>query len=213
MEGLKVFLEGFTTILNTIINYLNPFSENFILLKLWDFLTTIVDYINPFSDNFILLKLWEFLINIISYINPFDENFFGYKIIELLGDLLEFLFIPSEDRINGLINTVTSKFAFIDSIKIAINSLQDIIDNLGNSPSLSLTLSATPYTPEQEIKVIDMSWYAPYKSYGDVVITGFIYAFFLWRFFALLPNIISGYGNYSEDVYQIERFESRGGKK
>lgn len=189
-----------------IIDYLNPFSENFILLKLWDFLTTIIDYLNPFSDNFILKKLWDFLLTIIDYLNPFNENFFGYKLIELFSDLLEFLFIPSEDRINGLVNTVTGKFTFIETIKIAINSFEDIINNLGNSPSLSLTLSATPYTPEQEVKVIDLSWYAPFKPYGDVVITGFIYLFFLWRLFALLPNIINGYGNYTEDSIYINEW-------
>lgn len=209
MEGLKVFLEGFTTILTTIVSYLNPFSENFILLKLWEFLYSIIDYLNPLSENFILLKLWEFLINIISYINPFDENFFGYKLIDLLSDLLEFLFIPSEDRINGLYNTVTDKFTFVESIKIAINSLEDIINNLGNSPSLSLTLSSTPYTPEQEIKVIDMNWYKPFKPYGDLVITGFIYLFFLWRLFALLPNIINGVGNIGEDGFKI--YYTKGG--
>ena len=149
-------------------------------------------YLNPFSDNFILKKLWEFLGNIISYINPFADNFLGKKIIELLGNLLNTLFIPSEDRITALQNTVMSKFDFVESIKIAINSFMDIINNLGNAPVLHLNLGATKYTDEMNVAVIDLNWYKPYKQYGDVVLTGIIYAFYLFRLFYNASNIISG---------------------
>lgn len=42
---------------------------------LFDFIINILDWLNPFSDNFILKKLWDFLKTIISYINPLDDNF------------------------------------------------------------------------------------------------------------------------------------------
>ena len=57
-----------------------------------------------------------------------------------------------------------------------------------------MTIGATKYTEQQTVKVIDFSWYSPYKSYGDLIITGFVYAFFLWRLFINLPNIIHGLG-------------------
>lgn len=109
--------------------------------------------------------------------------------------MLEFLFVPSEDRITGLFNSVTSKFNFVDSIKIAINSFIDIINNLGIAPSLSLELGSTKYSSEMKVKIIDLSWYQPYKTYGDVILTGVIYAFYLWRLFSSLPSIVSGAGS------------------
>lgn len=171
------------------------------MLKLWDFFTTLLDLLNPFSDNFILLKLWDFLTDIftfigdiLSYINPFSDNFFGYKLIDLLKSALEFLFVPSEERITAITNTVSSKFDFIDTIKYSIESLKNIINNLGNAPKLEITIGVTKYSSEQTVKVLDFSWYAPFKTYGDLIITGFVYAFFLWRIFINLPNIIHGLG-------------------
>lgn len=178
----------------TILDHINPLSENFFLKGLLDVLGTGFSYINPLSDNFIFKGFFEAIGNILSYLNPFSENFFGYKIIELLKDALKFLFIPSEDRINGLINTFTSKFEFVDSIKISINSIKDMFNNIGNAPKLHLNLGKTKYTPEGNYTIIDFSWYAPYKAYGDLVLTGFIYAFFLWRLFISIPNIINGTG-------------------
>ena len=168
-------------------------------MKEW--FTDLLSYLNPFSENFILLKLWNFLtdifnsiVNILSYINPFSDNFFGYKLIELLKDALEFLFVPSEERITAITNTVSDKFSFVDTIKTSIQAFQNIINNIGNAPKLEITIGATKYSNEQTVKVLDFSWYAPFKTYGDLIITGFVYAFFLWRIFINLPNIIQGLG-------------------
>lgn len=151
-----------------------------------------LDFLNPLSENFILIKVWNFLSTIISYINPFDtEHFLGYKLISLLGDLLKSLFVPSEERILALTNTVTSKFSFVDSIKMAISSLQNIINNVGNVPKLEIPIGATKYNSAGSV-ILDFSFYAPFKNYGDIVITGFCYALFLWRMFTHLPNTIKG---------------------
>lgn len=65
---------------------------------------------------------------------------------------------------------------------------------------MHITIGATDYTPSQEIKLIDLNWYAPFKSYGDVILTGFIYAFFLWRMFIRLPSTIHGLGGSTVDI-------------
>lgn len=111
--------------------------------------------------------------------------------------------MPSEERITAIQNTVTSKFDFIETIKISINSLKDIINNVGNAPKLSLNLGASKYTESQHIVILDFSWYKPFKPYGDVVLTGFIYAFFIWRTFIHLPNIIHGLGGTIESDYMV----------
>lgn len=153
-----------------------------------------LNYLNPFSEDFILKSVIEFLGNILSYLNPFDDNFLGKKIIELLSDLLKALFIPKEDSITNITDSVKSKFAFIDTIKAFVNTFGSDIENTGISPTFTLGLSATKYTAQQDYVILDMSWYAPFKQYGDLVITAFIYAFFLWRLFIKLPNIINGTG-------------------
>lgn len=139
----------------------------------------------------------------LSYLNPFDENFFGKKLVELFSDLLNFLFVPSEERINAITNTVSCKFDFVDSIKYSINSMKDLINNVGNAPKITLNLGATKYTESQNIVVLDLSWYAPFKTYGDLVFTGFIYIFFIWRLFVHLPNIIHGTGGDVKEGLQI----------
>lgn len=139
----------------------------------------------------------------LSYINPFSDNFFAYKLIELLKEALEFLFVPSEERLTAISNTVESKFDFVDSIKYAVSSLEDIINGVGNTPSITLTLDSTKYTESTEIKVIDLSWYERYKTYGDVILTGFIYAAFIWRIFIKISAILQGAAGGIENSHVI----------
>lgn len=109
------------------------------------------------------------------------------------------MFVPSEDCINNLINSVKSKFGFIDTINNTINIVEDMFNNTESLPKLELTLPDNKWY-NGKITVIDLSWYAPYKTYGDLIISSFIYVFFLWRIFINLPNIISGVGGSSNDV-------------
>lgn len=175
------------------------------LASLFEGVTSLLRFINPFDEDFILKGVLDFLGNILSYLNPFDENFFGYKIIELLGDLLKSLFIPSEERLNAFPNIINAKFAFIDSIKYAVNSIVDILDGLGNPPTLTIPVGATKYTEKGEIEIINLDWYAPYKPYGDLIITGFVYAFFVWRLFVVtIPALINGSSGYTgETTYSM----------
>lgn len=222
-QGFKNVVDFFKELLGfvgNILSYLNPFSENFILKGVLDFLGEILSYINPFSDNFLLdglftflnnffTSLFNFIGNIISYLNPFDENFLGYKLIELLQNLFEFLFIPNENSFTGIIDIVKSKFDFIDTIKTSANSLKDLISNVGTAPKLSINVNSNKYGVNQ-VTLIDLEWYKPYKTYGDLVLTGFIYAFFLWRLFISIPNILHGFGGSVQDSYKIT--EIKGGK-
>lgn len=144
--------------------------------------------------------------SILNYLNPFSEDFFAYKLVDLLLDglktLFEFLFIPSEERFTAITNLVKSKFSFIETIKEAVNAIENILNNLGNVPKLSINVKSKYYTGD--IVYINMAWYEPFKPYGDVVITGFVYVFFIWRLFVHLPNIINGTGG---DVVQISSKE------
>ena len=168
----------------------------------------LLSYINPFSDNFILSGVLNFLSSIFDYLNPSSDNFLGKKIIELLSDLLQALFVPSDERINEISDLVSSRFGFIDTIKTAINSLDTSLNELDQSPKLTMNLGATKYTNEQNVVVLDFSWYAPFKPFGDLVLTGFIYLLFLWRLFISLPNIINGFGGVVQSDYMVSDIQA-----
>lgn len=173
------------------------------LSSIGEFLGNILSFLNPFDENFILKPIIEVLGNLLDFLNPFSENFFVYKLIELLGDLLKWLFVPSEERLQAIPNTIKSKFAFIDSIITAVNSLKDIINNIGNAPSITVNLNATKYTNAMNMKVIDMSFYQPFKAHGDLIITGFFYSFYLWRLFVNISNILNGVPNLYDASAQV----------
>ena len=126
---------------------------------------------------------------------------------------MSYLFVPSEERVNAITNTVSSKFEFVDNIKTSVNSLKSIITNVEGSPRLSLHLNSTKYTPESDFTIIDFSFYEPYKAFGDLILTGFVYIFFLWRIFIHLPDIIhglSGSADLSQMMSEIDRYNENG---
>lgn len=173
-----------------------------------------LDRLNPSSDNFILSgvssalsSIFSTLGNILSYLNPFSENFFVYKLIELLGDLLKALFIPSEERLTAIGDTVKSKFGFIDTIKDTINTMHNLITNLDEGVEMSYNVESKYYTGA--VPIVNLSWYRPFKPYGDIVITGFVYMFFIWRIFIHAPNIIHGLGG---DYVEVSTISERRGK-
>lgn len=173
-------------ILKTIIDFLNPFSENFILKGVLEAL----QYINPFSDKFIFREFFANIGEMLSYINPFSENFFGRKIVEFIGDLLKNLFIPKQESFNKFTYIFNEKFAFIDSIRVGINSIKNMFNNVNSLPKFTLNIDSKIY--KGELTIFDLAWYAKYKPYGDIVITGFTYIFFFWRLWCHLPSILQG---------------------
>lgn len=191
--------QGFANVVNSItsvLDYLNPTSKNFILSK-------VIDFLNPASENFILKSVGNFLSDIfnkigdiLSYINPLSDNFFGKKLIELFGELLQKLFIPKEESFTNFQNVFKEKLGFIDSINYSINSIKDMLNNIDSVPKMTIDINSKYY--KGELTVIDLSWYSQYKTYGDIVITGFVYVFFflrLWNHTSEILNGVSSYGS------------------
>lgn len=136
-------------------------------------------------------SLGDNLGNWLSYLNPSDENFFGIGLISMLSDTLSYLFEPSADITSGLSSVVSSKFGFISTIQEFVTDIQDMLENLENGSS-ELTLDIESEYFEGEVTVFDLSWYSPFKAYGDMVFTGFAYVLFFWRLYKSIPNILSG---------------------
>ena len=169
-------------------------------------IVSIVDWLNPLSDNFILKKIIQGLADILSFLNPNSDKFIGKVIVELFKDLFNFLFVPSEERLSAMTSTIQSKFGFIDTIRSTVNALSDLVVDSSASPSMSISLGSTKYTEAFDVKIVDLSWYAPFKQYGDVVVAGFAYAFFAWRLFLNVSGIINGA---SGAVYTISSVDSK----
>lgn len=148
--------------------------------------------------------MWD---NISDFFKGIPEFFINFW--DSLTEFLSKIFKPKEDSFTNIKNIVESKFDFIDTIKIAANSMKDLISNIGAAPKLTINVNSNKYGVK-ELTIIDLEWYKPYKTYGDLILTGFIYAFFLWRLFITVPNILYGVGGAVHDSYKIT--EIKGGK-
>ena len=112
------------------------------------------------------------------------------------------MFVPDSENLENKVNSIKDKFSFIDSVKVTINDLTSIVTNEENAPIFYVDVMENKWF-SGKVKVIDLSWYAPFKTYGDTVICCFAYAFFFWRIFINLSNIISGSGGAIDSSMQI----------
>lgn len=69
-----------------------------------------------------------------------------------------------------------------------------MLQGVNGYPKLTLDIESKYYSGN--VSVIDMSWYAKYKPYGDLIFTGFAYVLFVYRIWFKLPSIISGSGSF-----------------
>lgn len=119
------------------------------------------------------------------------------------------------DNVNNAANEIFNKFSFTDTIKNNVNGLIDFITSIEPCPTLTLDVSSKWYTGT--LKIIDLSFYEPYKEAGDLIIVAFAYLLFLWQIFLKLPDIVNGVGSaaYSVSSYSESRINSqlKGGKK
>lgn len=112
-----------------------------------------------------------------------------------LLDGIKSLFLPSDGFFENEVNELRSRFSFADSIIASASGLINIITASAAAdeqepPSIVMDINIRGTT--KEVTVIDMSWYEPYKRYGDMVLSGMIWVFFVWRVFVRLPGIIAG---------------------
>ena len=113
--------------------------------------------------------------------------------------------------ITGATNSIKEKFNFFNDIKNNVNDMIDVITDTEASAKFNINVSSKYYSGS--VTVIDLSWYAPYKEFGDTVICIFCYLAFLWNIFIKLPDIISGAGASSyagNQLQEITTFKTTG---
>lgn len=106
-----------------------------------------------------------------------------------------------ESTINNSTDTVISSFDFYKDIQNNVNDIVEVVTDTSSAPCFYVTVGENKWI-SGEVKVLDLSWYEPYKEYGDNVICVFAYLSFLWNIFMRLPDIISGAGasSYAGDM-------------
>lgn len=96
------------------------------------------------------------------------------------------------DVVGGGFNNIYRNFGFTEDVKKNVNSMINVITNTKEAPKFQININSKYY--KGTLTVVDLSWYEPYREYGDTVICIFVYLGFLWRIFIRLPDIIRGVG-------------------
>ena len=152
-----------------------------------------------FKDSLVALRntLSNILNNILNAIN---------NLVEDLLNGLKNLFVPEEDFFSEKFEEFKSHFAFIDTFTGFVNQFQNITrKNEGPSISIDFSKAESQYNYGGQAAALNLSWYARYKPIGDIVITAFVYVFFIWRFYCRLPEIIRGVGISADYTDRIDK--------
>lgn len=187
----KFLLSGVIGNLGDVLSYLNPFSDKFLLSGVISNLGSILDYINPFSDNFILKSVIDFLGNLVSYVNPFSDNFLGKKLVEMFSNLFKELFVPTGNQFEELNNKFDEKFGFVNQVKelafklFSYNPVSYSSDDSNSDyPSWDITYEGVT------VSIIDFSVFDQYRGIVHGIIIGVIYIAWFWRLYRRLPGLI-----------------------
>lgn len=125
-----------------------------------------------------------------------DFTGLGSIIAAAVQGVLEYCFVPDEALTMEKAVEVEEYFKFKDDIIAAVDDLKTMLFGITPSPILKIPIGKTEskkynYGTGNYI-IIDISWYARYKQFGDKIILAIVWALFLWRMFIKLPGIISG---------------------
>lgn len=107
-----------------------------------------------------------------------------------------------DSGINNAVDNVTSRFDFYNDIIKNVEDMSDVITDTTSSPVFYVDVGENKWF-SGKVKVVDLSWYEPYRELGDNVICIFAYVSFLWNIFIRLPDIIAGAGASSYAGNQI----------
>lgn len=112
-----------------------------------------------------------------------------------LNGIIEDAFVPDEEKVNVFVDDFNHKFGFVDDMKTNVDNIQKYIFGVTPSPILKIPIMKVNSKYDYgfgDYLIIDISWYEPYRPYGDLIILAFVWLMFIWRVFVSLPSIISG---------------------
>lgn len=206
-----IFLKLETFVANQADNLLPDFLKQAIL----DGLSNGLSFISGTLENFYnfhvngLNKVINYLKSLAAIANSDDP--FWVKIATLFTkpaqDMFELLFVPDEDYFDNLHTRISNRFSVITDLEEGGEHILNYFKTASGAspPSFTITLSDHGnFKLGNKTVTIDMSWYAPYKSTGDLLIAGAIWARFLWNIYRRLPEILHGAGMIADSVDKLK---------
>ncbi len=100
-----------------------------------------------------------------------------------------------QEGIGNVFSNLFGIFNFVSQVKQSVILVYDIVTNVDEAPKFNINVKDSKYITDGIYTIVDMSWYSPYKEFGDNVICMFFYLCFVWYAFTHLPSIIKGAGS------------------
>lgn len=142
----------------------------------------------------------EYLANLVSFVADFFVNLwslldeFASYLMECFADLLSGLFIPSEEFVDGLLDGMFDSIEVNGNFLDAFGLFYGFFEGLGSTPPvIYIDLGASDsYDIGGKTVFMDLSWYAEYKPTVDIILSAFLWLWFIWRLLHTLPGILQG---------------------
>ena len=106
------------------------------------------------------------------------------------------VFVPAAGYWDAKVAACTAAFPLFNSIIATGHGLSGFLSGLGTRPPviyIDLGSSTSWFLGGRQI-FLDLTWYSQYKPTMDLVISGFLWLLFAWRFFLRLPGLLRGEG-------------------
>lgn len=116
-------------------------------------------------------------------------------ISDAMSGTLADVFVPSAPVVDAMVDNYHHKFGFVDDIRTNMDNVKKTFMGITPTPYLKIPIMKTKSAYDYgfgDYFILDLSWYAVYKPYGDKIISAFMWLFFIWRMFIKLPGIING---------------------
>ena len=127
---------------------------------------------------------------------------------------MEDLFTPNTDAMEEILNDFSDRFPWTTVLFDYSRDLGRIFDD-SEPPKIYIHFQDSEDNRFHKVGtqvIFDASWYEPYKPTGDAILSVFIYAFFLWKLFKRIPDILSGAGMTTEASIRFEDNMVKAGK-
>ena len=125
-----------------------------------------------------------------------DYLVLGNVISDSVNGVITDVFVPNEAATLEKVGEMQEYFKFTEDMEGIVAEFKKSVFGITPSPILKIPIGKPKskkynYGTGSYI-IIDVSWYAEYKDFGDKIILAFAWVFFIWRMFVLLPGIING---------------------
>lgn len=183
LEWLKRIWNSIISLASSITNPITTAISNLVasITSLWDTATTAIT--SSISD------VIGSLADILEWIYAFPSELW-----QAIVDALSACFVPSEGYLDAKITELRNGFPLFDSIIDTATVLKNFFVSFGSTPPIIYIPlgDSTSWVLGGTTIFVDLTWYAQYKPTVDLLISAFLWLFFLWRVFLSLPGIIRG---------------------